>query len=194
MDNHDAQHSHQNSEGAIKEMVKDIRYWLLGVAVFAVTLAFAIWLPNLSFLRHTAVSSDYTVFQKFSLFFTSLGALDTNFTPLSRTLTVAVAILFAINVVLALSYFKKKMALQRSAGLSALGALTGLLGIGCAACGSVLLSSVFGVTATAGFIGILPLGGQEFGIMSVVILGLSIFFITKKLKEPAACEIKNIRV
>lgn len=174
--------------GKYKEIVNNAWYWLLTLAIFCSTLAFAIWLPNLSFLRHTAVSSDYTIAQKFSLFFTSLGALDTNFTLLSRTLTIIVALLFAVNVVLVVHYFRKRIALQRSAGLSLLGAFTGLLGIGCAACGSVLLSSVLGITATASFIRTLPLGGQEFGLLSIGILGFSVFLTVKKIKGPALCK------
>lgn len=172
----------------LKEIVRNIWYWLLFVAISGGTLLFAIWLPNLSFLRHTAVSSDYTIVQKFSLFFISLGALDTNFTQLSRTLTIIVALLFATNVVLVVHYFRKKLMLQKSPGLSMLGLLIGFFGIGCAACGSVLLSSVFGIAATVSFIRLLPLGGQEFGLLSITILGFSIFLTIKKIKDPVLCK------
>lgn len=175
----------------LKEIASNFWYWLFGIAVFTGVLVFAIWLPNLSFLQHAAVSSDYTINQKFSLFFTSLGALHTNFTLLSRSLTIAVALLFAINMVLVVFYFRKKTALQRTGGLSFTGALMGLLGTGCAACGSILLSAVFGIAATASFIGVLPLKGQEFSLLSVAILLFSIYLTVKKIQEPLICKVKK---
>lgn len=56
----------------------------------------------------------------------------------------------------------------------------GLLGIGCDACGLVILSSIFGLSATAGFIGILSLAGLEFGLLGIIILTISIYLVAKK--------------
>lgn len=171
------------------EVAKNFWYWALGFTVFITTILLAIWLPNLSFLKHTAVSSDYTITQKLTLFFASFGALDTNFTAFSRTTTIIIAVMFAVNIVLVVAYFRRIAKLHQAAGLGIIGIFMGLTGIGCVACGSVLLSSIFGVVATAGFIGILPLGGQEFSIASIIILGFSIFLTVKKLREPVLCKI-----
>ncbi|MBI2042064.1 MAG: hypothetical protein HYT20_03565 [Candidatus Nealsonbacteria bacterium] len=163
------------------------QYALLAVVIFILVLAFSIWLPNLSFLRHTVESSSLSLTQKLYLLVSSLGALGTNFSPLSRILTVLISLFFGINMSLLSFYFKTRFALQRAAGASMAGILSGLLGIGCASCGSVILTSLFGLSATASFIGILPLKGQEFGLLGIGILGFSIFFTAKKIKSPAVC-------
>ena len=72
------------------------------------------------------------------------------------------------------------------------GIIAGFIGVGCAACGSVILSSIFGIGATAGFIGFLPLKGQEFSLLAVGILGFSNFMISKKILDPAICKIDGL--
>jgi len=172
---------------SLREVFSNIWYWLITFIISGITLLFAIWLPNWSFLSYTVTTNNYTIGQKFSLLISSLGALNTNFTSLSRTLTIIVALLFGINMAILIYYIRKKIKLQRAAGLGGIGVLSGLIGIGCASCGSVILSSIFGIGATAGFIGILPLKGQEFGLLSIGILGFSIFLIAKKIQNSNNC-------
>lgn len=178
---------HSTGGTVLKEILGNAWYWLLGIFMFGAVLLFAIWLPNLTFLRHVAVSPDYALAQKVSLFFASLSALSTNFSTLSRTVTIIVAVLFAVNTVLTVFYFRRRAALQREAGLSVAGGLAGFLGIGCAACGSVILTSIFGIGATAAALNALPLRGQEFGLLSIAVLGASILLTVKKIDRQLVC-------
>ncbi len=152
-------------------------------------MLFAIWLPNISFISETITSSSISFEQKISLLVSSLGALKTNFTFLSRTLAIIIAFLFAIQISVITYYLKRRVNLQKAAGISGIGMLAGMLGLGCASCGAVILSAIFGLGATASFIGILPLEGQEFGILSIIIIGYSLFSISKKINGPITCKI-----
>lgn len=178
---------------ALQEVLRHPSYAALSVAVFLAAMLLAIWLPNLSFVAHIITSSSLSLAEKAGIIGNSLGAIKTNFTTLSRVLTVTVAGLFAVQMSVVAFYLKRRIRLQSAAGVGGLGMLSGLLGIGCAACGSVILSSLFGMAATAGFIGVLPLKGQEFGILSILILGLSLFLTTKKIQNPLTCEPKSTR-
>ncbi len=175
---------------SFQEVFSRFWYQVTAVVVSGTVLLFAIWLPNWSFVTQTIISKLYTSQQKFLLLLSSLGALETNFTTLSRTLTIIVALLFGINIAFLVYYLKKRIKLQRSAGLSVLGVISGLVSVGCASCGSVILSSLFGIGATAGFIGVLPLQGQEFGLLSIILLLISIFLVAKKIQDPGSCQIK----
>lgn len=181
----------QNNTAAFLQAIKDVlgrpMYGLLTVAVFLSVMLFAIWLPNLSFMADIVTSSSLAPGQKISILGSSLGAIQTNFTFLSRALTVVIALLFAVQISVITYYLKRRIHLQKAAGISGVGMVSGLLGVGCAACGSVILSALFGATATAGFIGVLPLRGQEFGLLSIGILGLSLFLTTRKIQEPLVC-------
>ena len=67
-------------------------------------------------------------------------------------------------------------------GGSALGAILGALGAGCAACDSALLVgvlSLFGVSASLLF---LPLDGLEFALLALVALLLSMFWVADGMR------------
>jgi len=59
--------------------------------------------------------------------------------------------------------------------------MSGILGVGCGACGSVILSSIIGLSASWTLIGVLPLHGAEFSMLAVVMLAYSILSLSRKL-------------
>lgn len=75
----------------------------------------------------------------------------------------------------------------REMGMSLFGTMLGLVGVGCASCGSVVLSSIFGLGATAGFLALLPLRGLEFSFISIILLIVSITLVSKKIIDPVVC-------
>lgn len=177
---------------SFREVFSRPSYILLSIGVFIAVLVFAIWLPNINFLSHTATSDIFTISQKVGIIGSTLGGLNTNFNLISRTLTILVALLFAINISFLIFYLLRAVKFNRSAGLGLSGFALGLIGIGCASCGSVILTALFGIGATAGFISYLPLKGQEFGIISIILLSLSIYLLAKKIKDPIVCNAKPI--
>lgn len=175
---------------AFKEVFSRPAYVILAVIIFFVVLTVAVWLPNISFLSHTATSETFTLPQKIGIISSTFAGIQTNFTPLSRTLTVLVAFFFAINVSFFIFYILRAATLSREAGIGTSGFLLGLIGIGCASCGSVILSGIFGVGATAGFLGAFPLKGQEFGLLSLILLGFSTYLLAVKIINPLVCKAK----
>ena len=148
----------------------------------------AIWLPNLPLLKYLTTSASFTLADKTRLLWQSFSFLRTNFTPFSLALTITIVLLSGINISLLWFYLKNKIKLEHSAGIGFLGTLAGLFGVGCASCGSVLLSSLFGLSATVGFLGVLPLEGAEFGQLGLVILAWSIYLLAKKIQNPLVCK------
>lgn len=175
---------------SFREVFSKPTYILFSSLTFIFVLVFAIWLPNFRFLSHTAASNLFTFSEKFGIITSTLGGLQTNFTLLSRTLILLVSFLFAINSTFLVFYILRATRLSKSAGLGVSGFALGLIGIGCATCGSVILTALFGIGATAGFIHYLPLKGQEFGIISIAILSFSIYLLASKIKDPLVCNAK----
>lgn len=164
-------------------------YILLGILVALLLLLLAIWLPNISFLKHVAVSESYSFSSKVNIFWHSLGFLKTNFSHTTRFITFAVAILSGINISLLVYYLIHRITLERAAGTGLFGTIAGLLGVGCASCGSVILSSIVGLGASTSFLGILPFKGIEFGILGIVMILFSIQLLAKKIQNPLVCNI-----
>lgn len=165
-------------------------YIILAIITTALLLLLVIWLPNFSFLKHVADSNIYTLSNKVGIFWSSLGFLKSNFTPLARVLTIMVMVLSGINVAMLMYYLKNRIRLEKAAGAGMLGTIAGLVGVGCASCGSVLLTSFIGIGASTSFLGLLPLKGVEFSILGIVIILLTIYLIAKKIQNPLVCRIK----
>ncbi len=168
------------------QVLKRRGYFVLFVFSFIVFLIFSIYLPNLGFLAKTLFSS-YSFSSKVKIFFFSLGAFQTNFTFFGRILVLVLSFLFALNLSLLVFYLKRAVRLKKESGSGFFGALLGVLGVGCTSCGSVILSSVLGVSTTAGFLGVLPFSGKELGVLGAFFLSYSIYLSSKKIMEKDEC-------
>jgi len=173
----------------LKKVFARPAYLSIAVLVSVAILVLAIWLPNISLIWETVWSPSYEFGQKVAILWSSLGAIMTNFTALSRTFTILLAALTGMNIALFVYYLKSRLRLEREAGTSLLGMFFGLVGVGCASCGSVILSSIFGLGATASFIGLFPLDGAEFGLLGIIILLWANLSLVKKIQQPATCKI-----
>ncbi len=168
-------------------------YIILACTTSFLVFAFSTWLPNFSLIGRVIASSTATLLDKVSFLFGLLGAIKTNFTTFSAIYTIIIAVLFGVNVALVAYFFKrrKKLAVQGGVTTSFSGLLSGMFGIGCAACGTLVLSPIFSLLGAGGVLALLPFGGQEFGILGVGLLGFSIVLTSKKIQEPAVCTITN---
>lgn len=154
-------------------------------------IAFAAWLPNLHLISKTMTSSTMTLWQKTNLLTGLLGSLQTNFTPLSRIVTFVSATLAGVQISLLVYYIKQTAQVQKSLGMSALGVATSMLGVGCASCGSVVLTSLIGFGSATAILGFLPFRGQEFSFVGIGILLFAINLTVKKINQPYACEVRR---
>lgn len=130
-----------------------------------------------------------TLWQKTNLITSLLGSLKTNFSVLSQFLTITSSVLTGIQASLLIFYIRRAAAFQQSVGMSFAGIVASMLGVGCASCGSVLLTSLVGFGSTTVVLGFLPLKGQEFGFLGIGILLLAINYTMKKINDPLVCGI-----
>ncbi|MEK7592097.1 MAG: hypothetical protein AAB508_01745 [Patescibacteria group bacterium] len=166
------------------------KYLITTIFIALAMIAFSAWLPNLHLITKTMTSSTMTLWQKTNLLTALLGSLQTNFTPLSRTLTILSASLTGIQASLLIYYLRQSVKIQTEMGASLAGVSTSLLGVGCASCGSVLLTSLIGFGSATTVLGILPFRGQEFGFVGVGILLIAINYTIKKINQPFICAVK----
>lgn len=175
----------------ILKVFKDIRYVLLATGIASVIFASAVLLPSTKLLTKILPDHEISIGAKTNLIVSLLGSIKTNFTVLSASYTIAIAILFGINVVLFIHYIRKqKTGVSKINGVAGIGGLvSGIFGIGCAACGTFILTWVLSLIGAVGLLSFLPLGGEEFGIIGVILLVVSISIVSKKLAEPQTCAI-----
>ena len=173
------------------KIVTNPKYLALSAFVALVIIAFAAWLPNLHLITKTMTSSTMTLWQKTNLLTGLLGSLQTNFTPLSRAVTFMSAGLAGVQVSLLVYYLRQTTKAAQSMGMSAMGVATSMLGVGCASCGSVVLTSLIGLGSATAVLGFLPFRGQEFGLLGIGILLFAIHITIKKINDPLVCGVRR---
>lgn len=174
---------------ALRKVFQRPVYILLTTVVGFVAFALAVWLPNLSLIWSVA-SSSASFSDKINLPLSILGSITSNFSALSATYTIVIAVLLGINISLITYYVRvqKQQLNQAGTKASTFGIITGAVGIGCAACGSIILNSIIGTAAGASIIGFLPLRGGEFGIIGVLLLGVATYSLAKQIPKPLVCD------
>lgn len=175
---------------SLGEVFRRPGFVVLALLVAFIIFAVAVLLPNFSFVRFTLFESTFTFLDKVKILFTSLGAFKTGLTLEAQITTLIIAPLAGINIAMLAYYFKKRAAGIKMAGSSIFGIIGSFLGIGCASCGSVILSSLVGISATAGIVTFLPLNGAEFGILGIAAVIYSTYVVAKKIQDPLVCSVE----
>jgi hypothetical protein len=155
----------------VVKIVLQPKYLAVAITTSLLVIAFAAWLPNLHLITRTMTSTTMTLWQKTTL------------------ITITTATLAGVQISLLAYYLKQTAQIQRSLGVSTLGITASMLGVGCASCGSVVLTSLIGFGSTTVVLGFLPLRGQEFGLLGIAILLLAIYITVKKINSSPVCKI-----
>ena len=166
-------------------------YVLFAGALALAAFLFAVWFPNFALMGEVFSTPDVALSAKVRFALSLLGGIVTNFNPLSAGYTVAIAVLFGINATMIVYLLKQKRAVAAGQNLAigSGGMATGALGIGCAACGSLAVSTVLSTFGAAGALALLPLQGEEFGILGAVLLLVSVSLMSRKIAAPVSCEL-----
>lgn len=163
------------------------RYRALHVLVSFFVLSFAIFLPQKDLLLAVWQQDAFSFFGKLQIFLLTPGTFFTNFTVFSQITTLLIALMFGSIISFASYYTSRQIRSGFAAGTSTFGIIVGFFGIGCSACGSVLLSSIIGISSTVHILGFLPFQGKEFTLVSVLLLSISLWYMSKKIVLPPVC-------
>lgn len=164
-------------------------YLLIASLVGVVVFSLAVWLPNFALIKTVLLSQTAGLLEKVMFVASLYESIITNFTFESATYTILIATLFGVYIALLVFYIRTRRVKRnglKSGWLGIGGLVSGFFGIGCAACGTVLLSSI-ATFGGASLLLVLPLGGRELGYLGVGILVYAIYSLSKKIKEPLIC-------
>lgn len=176
---------------AVKEVFRYPAYVALAAIISLAAFAFSVLVPNFSLLEAVVGGSGAPLAEKLALVGGLFGSIGTNFSILSASYTIAIALLFGMDIAMIIYFFKRKrMGLPKGTeAASAGGVASGMVGIGCAACGTFIFSTLLSFIGASGAIVLLPLKGEEFGLLSVILLAISVFLIARKITAPIVCDL-----
>jgi hypothetical protein len=135
--------------------------------------------------------SGATTLSKISILTHLYLGLFTNFTPLAMVATLMISILSGVNAGLLALYIQKTKSIRTLPSDTSLVQMTALVsavfGIGCASCGSIILTAVLLQLGAGGLLFLLPFHGQEFALLAVGLLGYSARLLWKKINQSFVC-------
>lgn len=179
---------------SLGQVFRDYRY--ITVAIVAACLAFAlsVWLRNIGLIVAIFTSSLFSLADRLLLLVRLLGGIVTADTILTAILTVVMSLLFGLNTALLVYYFTQRRSLPvaKIRATTVGGTVAAIFGIGCSACGTLVLSAVLSSVGATGLLALLPLAGGEFLIISIALLATSIYWMARSIQTSAVCMLDDL--
>jgi hypothetical protein len=174
----------------LQRVFTEARYTQIAALLAVVALSTAILIPNTAIIVQVFQSTEIRLVAKFAFLGRMYGILFTMFTIFAALYTVVISILFGINSSLLVYYIRRRQTnVSNTSGHTAgvFGVVSGLFGVGCAACGSVIVSGLLALVGAGGLLALLPLHGAEFGVLGVMLLSYSVYQLSKRISDPLVC-------
>jgi hypothetical protein len=172
-------------------IVKNPLYAALATVTGLLVFASATLLPNKSLLFSVWTDPSVALESKMSLTVQLLGGVATNFASLTATYLILIAVLSGVNVALITYLLKSGGIVWKGSFAGLTGIFSGVMGIGCAACGPLILSAILGTAVGASAVAALPLRGGEFGILGVLLLLVATYLLGRQILQPPVCDSTN---
>lgn len=126
--------------------------------------------------------------KRITLGLATLFDVTSTFTTSTLILATLGSFLGGINLSLAYTYMRLRGEVIVKSGLySGMGLFLAFLGIGCAACGTALLSVILGFFGFSAMLNVLPYQGQEIGYIGLIILVIATYVLAQKVETPNVC-------
>lgn len=97
-----------------------------------------------------------------------------------------------LGIVLAMVWYTwrhKRIHSWRTTAATTSGTIAAILGLGCIACGPLLLGSILAVFGASGILLLLPLHGAELSIFALGLLCYALYAIARVITAPAVCAV-----
>lgn len=157
----------------------------IGIVVAALTLIAFVVPENYRLVRDVVVLGDGDLVTRVRVFVYLLPVVD-GFDPFVDGGLLAVSTLAGLAAATVVYQFRSLGGVSSASGGVSFGVLLGVVGGGCAACGSVFLAAAFGA-GTTGLLAVLPYGGAEIPWIAAATIALSIVWITDE--DEQACPV-----
>ena len=171
-----------------QSIFKRPKYLILLVLSSVVAYLLLVVVSNINLFQNTLFRGDFTLDVKAAVFTTAIA----NSLLVSGSTTILLAVLLGFNIAAITFYFRNKISKFRahSSATSIVGIIAGIFGLGCAACGSFIITSLIPFFGLGTLFTILPFHGVEFGFIGILLLCISLFLTLREIQNPAVCNIE----
>ena len=175
---------------SLKQVFSSGRVVLVTIVVTLAMFLAIVWSGNFGLVWQIATSSSVPLADKAKILLALTESITTNFSLVSALSNIAIAVLLGMNAaVIWVIYHSRQAFFPRAESVVGLGGLaSGLLGVGCAACGSFVLAPALSFLGAGTLISFLPFGGAEFSLLGVGLLGWSLILSLRKMSQLTTCQ------
>jgi hypothetical protein len=156
-------------------------YAVLALLTGVLALSLFVFSQNLALVSF-ALSGTVPLADSLTILLERYPFVGTDYGPLSGVALLAVSLLTGANVALVGYHIREHGLSLEGGGGSAVGVALGVLGAGCAACGSAVLAGVLSLFGAAGLLTALPLEGVELSLLAAVVLVLSMYWLADGMR------------
>jgi hypothetical protein len=175
----------------VREIFLSPHYLIAWLVLIFVIFSLALFYPNLPTISYLWTQGQLSVGFKFNFLMALYGGALTNFSYTLLTTTIIITALTATQIILLYQLIKTQgrliVTIRKSGTITFLGAVLATLGLGCAACGALILGSLLSITGGSWILTYLPWHGQEVAFLAIFILSLSNYFLLRQLIAPKVC-------
>lgn len=166
-------------------------YAVLSLVAGVVGLNLFVVSQNIDLFLNVVVSGNLPLNARLSVLVGLYPIIGTAFTLTESVVLLAVAVLFGVNLSMLTYQLRENRVSVRDGSGSVAGMILGVLGAGCAACGTAVLAGVLSLVGAAGVTTLLPLEGMEFSLLALVLLVLSVYWLADGMRggEVRGCPI-----
>lgn len=154
------------------------------VAVIASVIALTVFVVslNVTLVMDLVVGGSLPLSSRLVVLTELYPFIGTSFNPAQGLLLIVVALLTGVDIALATYHFREHGLNLKQGGAGTVGLVLGTLGAGCAACGSAVLLGLVSLLGISTSLLFLPLDGLEFAVLALVVLTLSIYWLSEGMR------------
>lgn len=174
---------------------------VLSVPTYATVAVVATWVSltafvlaqNVALVRDLVIGGSLPLADRLVLVREQYPFLGTNYDTVTGIAVLIVAILIGVNLTLVAYHLREHELGASGGGGSVFGVVLGVLGAGCATCGSALLLGLLSLVGASGLLLALPLGGLELSLLAIGAVLLSTFWLAEGLRggEVRGCPVES---
>lgn len=173
----------------VRLMLRTIRL-VLSIPAYAVFAVLTAWISltlfalsqNLTLVRDLIIGGSLPLSDRLVLLREQYPFLGTNYSTIDGAALLLVVALVGANLALVVYHVREHDLSASGSGGSLVGVALGVIGAGCAACGSVLLIGVLSLFGASGLILLFPYDGLELSVLASVALLLSTYWLAEGMR------------
>jgi|SRR3989344_1183533 len=167
---------------ALLAIFKNVRYLYLALAVAAAVFILVTIFSQARLLMDIIPDGGIALYGKLTIIIAILYGAIAEITS-NSLLTFAISVLFGISVAGIIYYFRlyKATAVSAASAYGAGGVVSGIVALGCASCGSLVIGFLASFFSASSLLIFVPYQSAIFGMLSIAMLCISLYILNKKI-------------